>query len=75
MKRVVFNGKFYAGALNGVHRVADRLVRKVDVPAAKHMPCIGAASRASAVRPVFETVRGVPGRRRSAGVDFAMALP
>lgn len=25
-----FNGKFYAGGMNGVHRVADRLIREVD---------------------------------------------
>jgi glycosyltransferase involved in cell wall biosynthesis len=25
-----FNGKFYAGGLNGVHRVADRLIRECD---------------------------------------------
>ena len=30
MRRIVFNGKFYSGALNGVHRVADRLIREVD---------------------------------------------
>jgi glycosyltransferase involved in cell wall biosynthesis len=27
---IYINGKFYAGALNGVHRVADRLVREID---------------------------------------------
>ncbi len=27
---IVFNGKFYSGTLNGVHRVADRLIREVD---------------------------------------------
>lgn len=27
---IYFNGKFYAGGLNGVHRVADRLIREVD---------------------------------------------
>lgn len=27
---VYFNGKFYSGALNGVHRTADRLIREVD---------------------------------------------
>ncbi len=30
MKPVYFNGKFYAGSLNGVHRVADRLIREYD---------------------------------------------
>jgi glycosyltransferase involved in cell wall biosynthesis len=27
---IYFNGKFYAGRLNGVHRVADRLIRECD---------------------------------------------
>jgi glycosyltransferase involved in cell wall biosynthesis len=30
MRPVLFNGKFYAGGLNGVHRVADRLIRECD---------------------------------------------
>lgn len=30
MRAIVFNGKFYAGGLNGVHRVADRLIRECD---------------------------------------------
>lgn len=30
MRPVYFNGKFYAGGLNGVHRVADRLIREYD---------------------------------------------
>jgi glycosyltransferase involved in cell wall biosynthesis len=29
-RRVYFNGKFYSAQLNGVHRVADRLIREVD---------------------------------------------
>jgi glycosyltransferase involved in cell wall biosynthesis len=29
-RRVFFNGKFYSAQLNGVHRVADRLIREVD---------------------------------------------
>ena len=32
---IYFNGKFYAGKHNGVHRVADRLVREVDQLAAE----------------------------------------
>ncbi|MDB5701917.1 MAG: glycosyltransferase family 1 protein [Sphingomonadales bacterium] len=28
--RLFFNGKFYSGAMNGVHRVADRLLRELD---------------------------------------------
>ena len=30
MRSIVFNGKFYAGSLNGVHRVADRLIAECD---------------------------------------------
>ncbi|WP_294393647.1 glycosyltransferase family 1 protein [uncultured Sphingomonas sp.] len=30
LRTITFNGKFYCGALNGVHRVADRLIREVD---------------------------------------------
>ena len=30
MRPIYFNGKFYAGGLNGVHRVADRLIRELD---------------------------------------------
>jgi glycosyltransferase involved in cell wall biosynthesis len=29
-KRLFLNGKFYSGAVNGVHRVADRLLRELD---------------------------------------------
>lgn len=30
LRPIYFNGKFYAGGLNGVHRVADRLIRELD---------------------------------------------
>lgn len=30
MRQLHFNGKFYSGGLNGVHRVADRLILEVD---------------------------------------------
>ncbi len=33
--RLFLNGKFYAGATNGVHRVADRLIRELDALAAR----------------------------------------
>lgn len=43
MRPIVFNGKFYAGGLNGVHRVADRLIRECDAllaaMPAQHRPC------------------------------------
>lgn len=31
MRPIVFNGKFYGAGLNGVHRVADLLIREIDV--------------------------------------------
>ena len=49
MRRIVFNGKFRAGGLNGVHRVAARLIAEVDAllaaapapddPAQSHLSC------------------------------------
>jgi glycosyltransferase involved in cell wall biosynthesis len=30
LRTITFNGKFYCGGLNGVHRVADRLITEVD---------------------------------------------
>lgn len=38
MRPVYFNGKFYAGGLNGVHRVADRLIREYDAALAAQDP-------------------------------------
>lgn len=38
MRSLHFNGKFYAGNLNGVHRVADRLIREVDALLAGQNP-------------------------------------
>lgn len=38
MRPIVFNGKFYAGGLNGVHRVADRLIRECDALLAAQEP-------------------------------------
>lgn len=35
---VYFNGKFYAGRLNGVHRVADRLIRECDARLMERSP-------------------------------------
>ena len=45
MRRVIFNGKFRAGGLNGVHRVAARLIAEVDellagAPAPDDPPCV-----------------------------------
>lgn len=43
LQPIYFNGKFYGGALNGVHRVADRLIRECDqalalIPAEQRPP-------------------------------------
>lgn len=38
MRPIYFNGKFYAGGLNGVHRVADRLIREFDAQLAALPP-------------------------------------
>lgn len=62
--RLFLNGKFYAGATNGVHRVADRLLRELDelasagrAPAAWDMrlllpACANWAPRFAAIVPV-----------------------
>lgn len=44
MLPIYFNGKFYAAGLNGVHRVADRLIREYDA-------ILAASSRPSRERP------------------------
>ena len=38
MKPIFLNGKFYAGELNGVHRVADRLIRELDAQLTRLAP-------------------------------------
>lgn len=52
LRPVVFNGKFCAGSLNGVHRVAGRLMREVDAlladPGAGHLDCTVAVPRGHA---------------------------
>jgi glycosyltransferase involved in cell wall biosynthesis len=53
---VFFNGKFYSGGLNGVHRVADRLIRECDARLAERP----AAIRPDAVLLAPETSDWVP---------------
>lgn len=38
LRPIYFNGKFYAGRLNGVHRVADRLIRECDARLMERSP-------------------------------------
>ena len=53
---IFFNGKFYSGGLNGVHRVADRLIRECDARL-RDRP---AAARAEAILLAPETSNWVP---------------
>jgi glycosyltransferase involved in cell wall biosynthesis len=61
MLPIYINGKFYAGGLNGVHRVADRLVREIDArlghradpPVTLLMP----ARHSGAWRPMLRNIR------------------
>ena len=65
--RLFFNGKFYAGTTNGVHRVADRLLRELDALALR-----GEAPSRWDMRlllpsapnwaPVFNAIRRIPQR-------------
>jgi glycosyltransferase involved in cell wall biosynthesis len=65
--RLFLNGKFYGGAVNGVHRVADRLLRELDamatsggVPANWDMRLLLPAR--SNWAPAFAAIRPVPQR-------------
>lgn len=65
--RLYLNGKFYGGAINGVHRVADRLIRELD-----HLAMNGGAPANWDMRlllpargtwaPSFAAIRPVPQR-------------
>lgn len=66
--RLFLNGKFYAGATNGVHRVADRLLRELDAlatageaPARWDMRLLLPTARNWA--PSFDAIVAVPQRR------------
>lgn len=62
MRRVVFNGKFRAGGLNGVHRVAARLIAEVDEllansPAPDDPPCALIVPRGCADGPKLSAIQ------------------
>jgi glycosyltransferase involved in cell wall biosynthesis len=66
--KLFLNGKFYSGATNGVHRVADRLLRELDrlaceggTPAAWDMRLLVPTARNWA--PAFAAVRAIPQNR------------
>lgn len=66
-KRLFLNGKFYSGAVNGVHRVADRLLRELEriavdggAPADWDMRLLLPAGATWA--PDFAAIRAVPQR-------------
>jgi glycosyltransferase involved in cell wall biosynthesis len=65
--RLFLNGKFYGGAMNGVHRVADRLLRELDAlassggqPAQWDMRLL--VPQADHWAPSFKAIRSVPQR-------------
>ena len=65
--RLFLNGKFYAGATNGVHRVADRLIRELDALAALGERPAGWDMRLLLPRrrnwaPAFRAITAVPQR-------------
>lgn len=67
LPRLFLNGKFYSGATNGVHRVADRLLRELDRRAASGGPPAGWDMRLllPAVRnwaPTFAAISVLPQR-------------
>ncbi len=80
MQSVHFNGKFYAGKLNGVHRVADRLIRECDarlaeMPASARPECFVHVPVGRQWQPQLSTMR----LKEHAGADSQrweqMALP
>jgi glycosyltransferase involved in cell wall biosynthesis len=63
--RLFFNGKFYSGGMNGVHRVADRLLRELDALAVAGERPAGWDMRLLVPRtdhwaPAFHAIRKIP---------------
>lgn len=61
LRPIYFNGKFYGGGLNGVHRVADRLIRECDrnlaaLPPAERPPAYLLTSEAADWVPDLEAI-------------------
>jgi len=66
--KLFLNGKFYSGATNGVHRVADRLLRELDTLAAAGASPVGWDMRLLLPTrpnwaPPFAAIRAVPQRQ------------
>lgn len=78
--RLYFNGKFYSGATNGVHRVADRLLRELDrlalqggVPAGWDMRLL--LPEIANWAPAFGAITPMPQRRGQSQFWEQMVLP
>jgi glycosyltransferase involved in cell wall biosynthesis len=78
--RLFLNGKFYSGAMNGVHRVADRLLRELDAlagaggrPAQWDMRLL--VPQADHWAPSFQAIRKVPQRLGHSQLWEQMILP
>ncbi|MFT4055013.1 MAG: glycosyltransferase family 1 protein [Novosphingobium sp.] len=60
MLPVYINGKFYSGGLNGVHRVADRLVREIDaqlgIPDAPQVTLLLPARHHDSWKPILRNI-------------------
>ena len=80
MRPVVFNGKFYGAGLNGVHRVADRLIRSVDaalgaLPPGERPDMRLILPHDAGWRPDLETIRIVPEQGANSQVWEQAVLP
>ncbi|WP_421839113.1 glycosyltransferase family 4 protein [Novosphingobium sp.] len=80
MRRVVFNGKFRAGGLNGVHRVAARLIAEVDdllanAPAPDDPPCALIVPRGCAEGPPLAAIQLIEDDRPASQAWEQLRLP
>lgn len=80
MRRVVFNGKFRAGGLNGVHRVAARLIAEVDAllasdPAPDDPPCALIVPKGCANGPPLCAIEVIEDDRPASQVWEQLRLP
>jgi len=80
MRRVVFNGKFRAGGLNGVHRVAARLIAEVDdllanAPTPDDPPCALIVPRGCADGPRLAAIELIEDDRPASQAWEQLRLP
>lgn len=80
MRRVVFNGKFRAGGMGGVHRVAARLIAEVDdllstTPAPDDPPCALIVPRGCADGPPLAAIQLIEDDRPASQAWEQLRLP